>query len=159
MTAPPTTVRFTLKILQLLREAAAAHGKSISEIVNDCVSMALPRVHPFYRKEAEIQQDYEEQLFVVRQAIREQFLQEAVEEDRRDTQEGAERSIYEEIRTLLRGNEVPPERVEAARALLKAQDPEVEAAIIGKLSNRNLRSLGFEANTNRIRPGEREMSE
>ena len=148
MTTPPTTVRFTRKVRQLLQEAAAAHGRSISEVVNDCVIMALPRLHPFYKQEAAVRQEYEGRLFEIRQAVRARFLrEEETDEDAEGaTQEEKTSEAYRQIRDQLRGppDGMAPERVDAALAILNGLDPAPRDAILKRMSSVNRRKLGLQ---------------
>ena len=147
MTAPPTTVRFTRKIRQLLQEAAAAHGKSISEVVNDCVTMALPRLHPFYKQEAAVGQEYEGRLFEIRQAMRAHFLREdEADKDAEETTPEEEASeAYRQLRDHLRGppDGIAAEQVNAALAILNGLDPAPRDALLKRLSSVDRRKLGL----------------
>ncbi len=144
MNAPPTTVRFTRKLHRILQEAAAAHEKSISEVINDCVSMALPRLHPFYKQEAAVRLEYEARLFEIRQAMRARSLQEN-EEAEKVTSEEEVSEAYQQIRDQLRGppDGIAAEQVDAALAILNGLDPAPRDALLNRLSSIDRRKLGL----------------
>ncbi len=146
MTAPPTTVRFTRKLHRLLQEAAAAHGKSISEVINDCVMMALPRLHPFYKQEAAVRLEYEGRLFEIRQAMRARSLREDEDAEGATSEEEEETKAYRQIRDQLRGptDGIATEQVDAALAILNGLDPAPRDVVLKRLSSVNRRKLGLQ---------------
>ena len=107
--------------------------------------MALPRLHPFYKQEAAVRQEYEGRLFEIRQAVRARFLRED-EDDEGATSEEEETKAYRQIRDQLRGptDGIATEQVDAALAILNGLDPAPRDAILKRLSSVNRRKLGLQ---------------
>ena len=117
MTAVPTSVRFTRKVYAQLQQAATAHGTSISDIVQRCVSAALPRLHPLLKEYAEAKLEADKQLFEIEVKMRTPFEEELEDEEPPKEEIVRETNPLEVVRQLWKDgeNEAAIEHLERLR--------------------------------------------